>query len=163
MRKKSYQLPHVKDILHPITINEAGEYMYQNITLAGFDDAKNQVAQQKSTLSNEICECIKNRLKEENESKSIFKLVPQILNTEGCIRINESGWTNLESADYAVTVLLEHFATRLQNARLTPQAAESLLLEYAHEYLSVQPHLILLVGIISLLHQDVPHGKIFYS
>ena len=62
-----------------------------------------------------------------------------------------------------VTVLLEHFATPLQNARLTPQAAESLLLEYAHEYLSVQPHLILLVGIISLLHQDVPHGKIFYS
>ena len=53
--------------------------MYQNTTLAGFDDAKNQVAQQKSTLSNEICECITNRLKEENESESIFKLVPQIL------------------------------------------------------------------------------------
>ena len=87
--------------------------MYQNVTLAGFDDAKNEVAQQKSTLSNEIRECITNVLEEENESESIFKLVLQILNTEGSIRTDESGQTNLEFVDNAVTVLSEHFATLL--------------------------------------------------
>ena len=87
--------------------------MYQNVTLAGFDDAKNEVAQQKSTLSNEIRECITNVLEEENESESIFKLVLQILNTEGWIRTDESGQTNLEFVDNAVTVLSEHFATLL--------------------------------------------------
>ena len=87
--------------------------MYQNVTLAGFDDAKNEVAQQKSMLSNEIRECITNVLEEENESESIFKLVLQILNTEGWIRTDESGQTNLEFVDNAVTVLSEHFATLL--------------------------------------------------
>ena len=87
--------------------------MYQNVTLAGFDDAKNEVAQQKSTISNEIRECITNVLEEENESESIFKLVLQILNTEGWIRTDESGQTNLEFVDNAVTVLSEHFATLL--------------------------------------------------
>ena len=87
--------------------------MYQNVTLAGFDDAKNEVAQQKSMLSNEIRECITNVLEEENGSESIFKLVLQILNTEGWIRTDESGQTNLEFVDNAVTVLSEHFATLL--------------------------------------------------
>ena len=132
-----------------MTINEAGEHMYQNVTLAGFDDAKNRVAQQKNTLSNEIHECITNRLEEENDSKSIFKLVLQILNTEIWIRTDESGETNLKLADNTVTVLLEHFATPLQNAGLTTQAAKLLnqwhnLLEYLHKYLLVTttPYLI---------------------
>ena len=77
-------------------------------------------------LSNEIHECITNRLEEENDSKSIFKLVLQILNTEIWIRTDESGKTNLELTDNTVTVLLEHFATLLQNAGLTTQAAKLL-------------------------------------
>ena len=112
-KKEFDKLPHVKDLLRRININEAGEHMYQNVTLAGFDDAKNEVAQQKSMLSNEIRECITNVLEEENESESIFKLVLQILNTEGWIRTDESGQTNLEFVDNAVTVLSEHFATLL--------------------------------------------------
>ena len=65
-----------------------------------------------------------------------------MLNTEGCIRTDESGWTNKEFADNAATVLSERFATPLQNVGLTAQATELLnhwhnLLEYAHEYSSV--------------------------
>ena len=112
-----------KDLLRRITINDAGEHMYRNVSLAGFDDAKNQVAQQKSTLSNEIRECITNRLEEENDTESIVKRVRQILNTEGWIRTDESGRTNFEFADNVVTVFLEHFATPPQNAGLTAQAA----------------------------------------
>ena len=125
-KKEFDKLPHVKDLLRRITIDEAGEHMYQNVTLAGFDDAKNQVAQWKSMSSNEICEGITNCLEEENDSKSIFKLVLQILKTEGWIRTDESTRTNLEFADNAITVLLEHFATLLQNAESTVQAAELL-------------------------------------
>ena len=125
-KKEFDKLPHVKDLLRRININEAGEHMYQNVTLAGFDDAKNQVAQWKSMLSNEICEGITNCLEEENDSKSIFKLVLQILKTEGWIRTDESTQTNLEFADNAITVLLEHFATLLQDAGSTVQAAELL-------------------------------------
>ena len=96
--------------------------MYRNVSLAGFDDAKNQVAQQKSTLS-EIRECITNRLEEENDTESIVKRVRQILNTKGWIRTDESDRTNFEFADNVVTVFLEHVATPPQNAELTAQAA----------------------------------------
>ena len=51
-KKEFDKLPDVKDLLYRITIMEAGEHVYQNVTLAGFSDTKNQVAQQKSTLTN---------------------------------------------------------------------------------------------------------------
>lgn len=53
--------------------------MYQNVTLAGFDDAKKTKFLNRKA-PNEICVCITNRLEEENDSESIFKLLPQILN-----------------------------------------------------------------------------------
>lgn len=87
------------------------------MSLAGFNDAKNQVAQEKSTLTNEIREFITNCLEEENDSESIIKLVPQILNNEGWIRTDESGRTNLKFTNSSVTFLSEHFATPLQNSK----------------------------------------------
>ena len=87
------------------------------MSLAGLNDAKNQVAQEKSTLTNEICEFITNCLEEENDSEIIFKLAPQILNNEGWIRTDDSGRTNLKFTDNSVTFLSEHFATPLQNAK----------------------------------------------
>ena len=75
-KKEFDKLSHVKDLLCQIILNKAGEHMYQNVRLAGFNNTKNQVAQQQSTLSNEICECITNRLEEENDSETIFRLVP---------------------------------------------------------------------------------------
>ena len=53
-KKEFDKLSHLKDLLCQIIINEAGEHMYQNVTLAGFDNTKNQVAQQQSTLSKNL-------------------------------------------------------------------------------------------------------------
>ena len=140
--KEFDKLPHVKDLLCQITVNENDEHVYQNIVLINYEVAKQRILEKKASLSEKVRTCITMRLEEESNSKGIFQCVPQLLNMEGWLRTNEEREIDLEFGDEGLTYLYKHFSIPLMNAGVKASVPDLLnqwhdLLQYAHEYLCV--------------------------
>ena len=140
--KEFDKLPHVKDVLRQITVNENDEQVYQNILLSNYEAAKQRISEKKVRLSEKVRTCITERLEEESDSKGIFQYVQQLLNTEGWLRTNEEGEIDFEFGDEGLTYLYKHFSIPLMNAGVKASVPDLLnqwhgLLQYAREYLCV--------------------------
>ena len=138
--KEFDKLPHVKDLLRQITVNENDQHVYQNIVLSNYEADKQRISEKKASLSEKVRTCITVRLEEESDCKVIFQYVPQLLNMEGWLRTNEKGEIDLEFGGEGLTYLYKHFSIPLMNAGVKASVPDLLnqwhdLLQYAREYL----------------------------
>ena len=138
--KEFDKLPHVKDLLRQITVNENDQHVYQNIVLSNYEADKQRISEKKASLSEKVRTCITVRLEEESDCKVIFQYVPQLLKMEGWLRTNEKGEIDLEFGDEGLTYLYKHFSIPLMNAGVRASVPDLLnqwhdLLQYAREYL----------------------------
>ena len=113
--------------------------------LLGFEIAKNSLKNQKAFFTDKIRDLIKERLEREEDSKDIFTIAPNVLNTEAWTRYkDEDGESvrDLEFIDGGIEQIIKHFRIPLTHAGFNSSVPDVLsqwhdLLEYSIEYLSL--------------------------
>ena len=143
-QKKFEKLPHVKDLLKRV-VEKDGEFFYQDVKLPGFEIAKNSLKNQKAFFTDKIRDLIKERLEREEDSKDVFTIAPNVLNTEAWIRYkDEDGESvrDLEFIDDGIEQIIKHFRIPLTHAGFNSSVPDVLsqwhdLLGYSIEYLSL--------------------------
>ena len=134
----------MKDLLKRV-VEKDGEFFYQDVKLPGFEIAKNSLKNQKAFFTDKIRDLIKERLEREEDSKDIFTIAPNVLNTEAWIRYKDEDSENvrdLEFIDDGIEQIIKHFRISLIHAGFNSSVPGVLsqwhdLLEYSIEYLSL--------------------------
>ena len=117
-QKKFEKLPHVKDLLKRV-VEKDGEFCYQDVKIPGFEIAKNSLKNQKAFFTDKIRDLIKERLEREEDSRDIFTIAPNVLNTEAWIRYKDEDSENvrdLEFIDDGIEQIIKHFRISLTHA-----------------------------------------------
>lgn len=137
-RKNFEDLPTVNRFLEKVKEAD-GKYLYQNVDLPSFEEAKAYVSEAKNVLLARIKDAIQSRL--EVAENPLVQHAAFVLNTEGWERRSEDGKEDLEFADGCLTELYDHFKLPLSNAGADGSLHDLLeqwhcLLQYTKRYLN---------------------------
>ena len=105
----------MKDLLKRV-VEKDGEFFYQDVKLPGFEIAKNSLKNQKAFFTDKIRDLIKERIEREEDSKDIFTIAPNVLNTEAWIRYKDEDSENvrdLEFIDDGIEQIIKRFIISL--------------------------------------------------